>query len=209
MNYASMTKNDLLAVAKEKNLVGRHDMTKDELIEALGQEDRLQALDEAEAELVEALANDEANGEAEAEVTEPSLTIEPVQDTKFHVDPAVTLDVKRKYPSERKRGPDGKIIRQGVNLSGNMPYRQKLYFIDPEVVGSDNWETAIKACPKQVRAIVETMVKYDVDSKENAKRGCEIVALAKEHGILETRIENGPLFAYYRRVMDTVGLRQA
>ena len=137
------------------------------------------------------------------EVVDNGQVVEPVVNVK------AVVETKRKLPSLAKRGSDGKVVRSGVNLSGNIPYLVKRYFIDPEVVNSTDWELAMKSCPKQVRAIVQTMVELDVDSEMNAKRGGDIVSTAKFHGFLTTKIGDRELFAYYRRVLETVGVRQA
>lgn len=123
------------------------------------------------------------------------------------------VEVKRRKPSSNDRGDDGRVIRQGRNLSGNQPFRYKFYFIAPEFADETKWtaeyKIALDAAPNQVRLILRSMRESGYTSAESAKIGKEIVDNAKGAGLLHTKIESAVLFAYYRKLMEGLGLRQA
>lgn len=104
---------------------------------------------------------------------------------------------KARRTSPRERDDNGVIVRKGKNLSGNVPFREKLYTL----VGVPSQE-ALRAAPGQVEAII----KYMAESKCKA-RGGEIVQGAIDAGHLKTKIDPPVLFAYYRRLLETMGVQ--
>ncbi len=119
------------------------------------------------------------------------------------IDADTLKTIKRKKPSTHVRGDDGKIVRKGYNLSGNTPYRAKLYFIDPIVYAQT--VDARSAAPNQVKIIMKTMVEHGFTSVDKAVRGVTVVDTAKADG-MATKIDSDRLFAYYRRLMENLGL---
>ena len=105
-------------------------------------------------------------------------------------------EAKARRKSRHARGEDDKVIRKGKNLSGNTPFRRKIY-----TVTSLASEEAIKAAPMQVQLIL----KYMTESKIRGT-GAEIVSGAIAHGKLATKIESAVLFAYYRRLLERLGV---
>lgn len=180
------TKKELLAMATAHEVTGRHNMTKDELIEAL-------------AEFV----NEDDDGDEENE----DLGIEPA-DTFINKEQLVAI--KRRKQSTARRDASGKIVRTGVNLSGNVPFRHKYYALRPEFVKVDkapaDYQEALKAAPMQVQLILKFMRENDYIVGNSAGIGADIAGQAINKGYLKTRIEPANLFAYYRRVMEALGL---
>ena len=103
---------------------------------------------------------------------------------------------KARRPSSVERGDDGKILRKGKNLSGNLPFRRKVYALTKVAP-----KEAILAAPMQVQLIL----KYLVETKATGTGG-DIVAGAIERGFLRTKIDPPVLFAYYRRLLETLGV---
>lgn len=206
-----MNKTELLARAKDLGVVGRHDMTKEELSIAV-------ALAETK---VNGASTQEVEGEVEVEpvcdledeeaaVTEVEAIAEEEEDAENveeipAADPEVVKDAKRKYPSTKPRDEHGRVIRKGVRFNLNVPYKEKLYYLSKAVSSRPGWDSALAAAPPQVRAIVKAMAaEYDVPSK--ASRGSIIVDYAKASGYLTTSIGSAELFAYYRRVLERLGV---
>ena len=121
----------------------------------------------------------------------------------------VVKDVKRRKPSTKDRDEHGKVVRQGKNLSGNMPFRRKLYFFDLEQKAKPDYEKAFNAAPMQVRLIMKYMEEEGISTVDDAQIGAEIAGGAINSGKLNSKIDPAALFAYYRRVMETLGLRLA
>lgn len=179
-----MTKNELLSVAKDLGIVGRHEMTK-EALQA--------AVDAHNANANAAIAQMEV-------AAEQSVSVERVK------------NVTRRLPSLRKRDNTGRIIRAGQNLSGNVPFSYKYYFLKPELAVEAKWTEAYKlafnAAPTQVKLILKSMAKYNVGI-ENADIGESIVNTAKERNLLTSKIDSDKLFAYYRRALEVLGVVHA
>jgi hypothetical protein len=179
-NLTEMTKKQLLALATEHEIVGRHDMSKDELIEAL-------------EEVVE---NDDLGDEPEGEF----ITAEQL------------AEIKRRKPSTKDRDESGRVVRSGRNLSGNVPYRHKFYALGDEYMElaetPKSYRDAVAAAPMQVQLILKTMRNEGIDA-DNAMRGKEIVEAALAGGYLTTKIAPANLFAYYRRILEALGVHEA
>jgi hypothetical protein len=92
-----MTKAQLLDLAKENEITGRHDMSKADLVDAL-------------AEFVDEGDEDEGD-EVNVDLASKDQLV----------------DLKRRKPSRRPRDGNGKVIRKETNLSGNQPFQPKPY----------------------------------------------------------------------------------
>lgn len=121
----------------------------------------------------------------------------------------IVKDVKKRKVSSAERGEDGKVLRTGKNLSGNQPFKAKLYYYDLDVKKTADYEKAFKAAPNQVRLMMSYMEEEGITTADDAMRGGEICGGAINSGKLASKIEPAALFAYYRRVMETLGLRLA
>lgn len=121
----------------------------------------------------------------------------------------VVKEVKKRKVSSAERGEDGKVLRTGKNLSGNQPFKAKLYYYDLDVKKTADYEKAFKAAPNQVRLMMSYMEEEGITTADDAMRGGEICGGAINSGKLASKIEPAALFAYYRRVMETLGLRLA
>lgn len=121
----------------------------------------------------------------------------------------VVKEVKKRKVSSAERGEDGKVLRTGKNLSGNQPFKAKLYYYDLDVKKTADYEKAFKAAPNQVRLMMAYMEEEGITTADDAMRGGEICGGAINSGKLASKIEPAALFAYYRRVMETLGLRLA
>lgn len=122
---------------------------------------------------------------------------------------SIVKDVKKRKPSTRERGEEGKVIRKGRNLSGNMPFQAKLYFYDLEFAKGVEYDLAYNAAPMQVRLILKYMRETGITTADDAERGGEIAGGAINSKYLDSKIDPPALFAYYRRVMERLGLRLA
>lgn len=133
--------------------------------------------------------------------------------TKTGYDAEIVKSAKRRLPSLNARGDDGKVIRSGRNLSGNVPFRAKLYYLDRAVADESRWtpeyRVAYGAAPAQVRLILKYMRDEGMVAPMYAARGEEIAGGAINRRYVVTKIEPAELFAYYRRVMDRLGLKLA
>lgn len=118
-------------------------------------------------------------------------------------------EVKRRKPSARERGADGKVLRKGRNLSGNQPFQGKNYYYDLEVAEGEEYDKAFQAAPMQVRLILKYMAEEGITTPDDAVRGGEIAGGAIKQGYLQSKIDPPALFAYYRRVMERLGLTLA
>lgn len=233
MTVAEMTKDELLKLAKNLNIKGRHDMPKVELAKAVAEAQSGRSLDTEpsdDVDGVDILEDDQDEGEEgdEEEVDEDEGEDEDLGDEMEAaaelppLDPAMVLDVKRRYPSDAKRDPvSRKVIRKGVRFNNNIPFQHKYYFVHPRVAQlSQNPELAksesdkvtveaLKAAPPQVRAIVTAMAKGGMTTAQDSGTGGEIVDQAKALNLITSKIESRMLFAYYRRVLERVGVIHA
>ena len=121
----------------------------------------------------------------------------------------VVKEVKKRKVSSAARDEEGKVKRTGVNLSGNQPFRGKNYYYDLDVKATVDYDKAFNAAPNQVRLIMRHMEEAGITTAEDAMRGGEIAGEAINSGKLVSKIDPAALFAYYRRVMETLGLRLA
>lgn len=121
----------------------------------------------------------------------------------------IVKEVKRRKPSARERGEDGKVLRKGRNLSGNQPFQGKNYYYDLDFASGAEYDKAFQAAPMQVRLILKYMKETGITTPSDALRGGEIAGGAINTGYLQSKIEPAALFAYYRRVMERLGLRLA
>lgn len=121
----------------------------------------------------------------------------------------VVKETKKRKASAAERGEDGKVLRTGKNLSGNQPFRAKHYYYDLEAKASPDYDKAFNAAPMQVRLIMKHMEDEGITTSDDAMRGGEIAGAAINSGKLQSKIDPAALFAYYRRVMETLGLRLA
>lgn len=177
----TLTKTDLLDRAKKMGVKGRHEMTKDELFNAV--------------------FADELATENEDLGTEP---------TGEFITKDQLVSIKRRKPSTARRDANGKVIRHGVNLSGNLPFKHKYYALREEFADlkktPQSYQDAIAAAPMQVQLLLKFMREHDYVEGNSAGVGGEIAGLAIKKGYVKTRIEPANLFAYYRRVMEALGL---
>lgn len=118
-------------------------------------------------------------------------------------------EVKKRKPSAAERNEEGKVVRTGKNLSGNQPFRGKNYYYDLDVKATVDYDKAFNAAPMQVRLIMKYMEEEGITTPDDAIRGGEIAGGAINSGKLQSKIDPAALFAYYRRVMETLGLRLA
>jgi len=121
----------------------------------------------------------------------------------------IVKDVKKRKPSPRERDDVGKVVRKGRNLSGNQPFQGKPYYYDLDQKNTPDYDKAFNAAPGQVRLMLKFMEKEGITTPEDAERGGEICGAAINSGYLQSKIDPPALFAYYRRVMETLGLRLA
>lgn len=187
LNLSAMTKKELLAMAGEYNVVGRHDMTKDQLIRAI--------LDNAMVTVSEQIAAQQTADE-----------VEEVEEVEEAAAPAEELNELPVRPAIVEEQPKPKTAR--VNKSGNIPYKQKPYFLDIEAYESDDekFQVALAKAPNQVRLILKCMAEQNVVDHGSAMIGREIVDMAKNMGYLNTTIPSANLFAYYRRELEKFGV---
>lgn len=146
--------------------------------------------------------------ETHEEVEEVGIleTIEEVADKPLA---EVVKEVKRRKPSTAERDDTGKVVRKGKNLSGNQPFREKLYYLDLDQYDSQEGQRAVEAAPGQVRLLLKFMAKEGYTTPDDAQRGGHICGEAINSGFLQSKIDPPALFAYYRRVMERLGLTQA
>lgn len=186
-----LTKDQLLERAKAMGVKGRHDMTKDELWQAVFGEPLVSEDDDEEDE-------DDDNED---------LGDEPVGEfiTKDQL-----VSIKRRKPSTARRDAAGKVVRSGVNLSGNLPFKHKYYALKEEFADLEAapaaYREAIAAAPQQVQLLLKFMRAEGYVEGQGAGIGGEIAGLAISKGYLKTKIAPANLFAYYRRVMEALGL---
>lgn len=116
-------------------------------------------------------------------------------------------EVKRRKASAKERDEGGRVVRKGRNLSGNQPFRRKLYFYDLDAKATPDYSKAFSSAPMQVRLIMKHMEEEGITTEDDAMIGAEIAGGAINSGKLQSKIDPAALFAYYRRVMETLGLR--
>lgn len=121
----------------------------------------------------------------------------------------IVKEVKKRKPSPRERDETGKVVRKGRNLSGNQPFQRKHYYYDLEFAQGAEYEKAFQAAPMQVRLILKYMKDEGISTPDDAMVGGDIAGGAINRGYLQSKIEPAALFAYYRRVMERLGLRLA
>jgi len=121
----------------------------------------------------------------------------------------IVKDVKKRKPSAAERDEAGKVVRTGRNLSGNQPFKAKHYYYDLDVRSTADYDKAFNAAPNQVRLLLSFMADEGITTPDDAMRGGEICGQAINTGKLASKIDPAALFAYYRRVMETLGLRLA
>jgi hypothetical protein len=176
-----MTKKELLARATELGIVGRHDMNVVQL------QDAITAITKIE---------DEVGGDQAVIEAREAL-----------------IELKRRTPSTNERDETGRVVRRGRNLSMNTPFRPKFYYLDPayadESTWSDGYRESVNAAPNQVKLILKFMRTYRIFDAETAEQGVTIVSLAIQAGLISTKIPPANLFAYYRRILEALGVRNA
>lgn len=129
---------------------------------------------------------------AEAQASADPVMAVPVESVKT---------IKRKVSTNR-RDETGAVIRKGRNLSGNTPWKAKHYYYDASLTDP----AALEAAPNQVKLILKYMQSAEITESSSALRGFHIVEGAKRAGVLSSRIPSANLFAYYRRLMEALGL---
>jgi hypothetical protein len=117
---------------------------------------------------------------------------------KIEISAETVVELKTRKLSINERNEDNKVIRKGKNLSGNQPFRKKIYAIT-----SICPDTALIAAPNQVQLIVRFMRDTKIEGT-----GGEIIEAAIAAGMLRTKIDPPVLFAYYRKLMENLGLEQ-
>lgn len=131
--------------------------------------------------------------------------------TKSNIDQILPTKTRRVSPHERDE--KGRVVRAGKNLSGNVPFREKYYYLDSKVSAEKDWTPEYKEleakAPMQVRLILKSMRKAKTTRFDSAKRGGMIVQRAIDDGLLATKIPAENLFAYYRRVLESLGVIHA
>lgn len=123
--------------------------------------------------------------------------------------PTKVVEEKRRKKSSRERDEEGKVVRKGRNLSGNQPFRRKPYFYDLDAKTEDGYAVAFDRAPMQVRLILRYMENQGITTPDDAQIGADICGGAINSGALQSKIDPAALFAYYRRVMERLGLRLA
>ena len=118
-------------------------------------------------------------------------------------------EVTRRYPSLRKRDETGKVVRAGKNLSGNVPFNYKYYYLNPALADESRWTPAYReafdASPAQVKGLLRYMAAH-VTSKNNPRLGSEIAGSAIRMGYVVSKIDPDKLAAYYRRALEVLGM---
>ena len=105
---------------------------------------------------------------------------------------------KTRTLSNAARDEAGKVIRAGKNLSGNRPFAPKYYQL-----GALPPQIALIALPNQVQLILKWMADHPTPA-----RGGEIIEAMIAAGAIRTKIDPPVLFAYYRRLMEKVGMTE-
>jgi hypothetical protein len=119
-----------------------------------------------------------------------------IDSVETEITPENVVELKTRKVSQRARDEEGKVLRKGKNLSGNTPYRKKIYALTSSAPAA-----AIAAAPAQVQLILKYMAESQIEGTGN-----EIVAGAIEAGMLKTKIDPPVLFAYYRRLLEKLGV---
>lgn len=144
----------------------------------------------------ETITEDEANALLDAAAEQKDTT-----DLK-----AIVKDAKKRKISPRERDEAGKVLRKGRNLSGNQPFQAKYYYYDLDFAKGAEYELAFQAAPGQVRLLLKYMKDEGITTPDDAERGGMICGAAINKGYLQSKIDPPALFAYYRRVMERLGL---
>lgn len=176
-----MNKKELLARATELAIVGRHDMNVAQLQDAIAAVTRIEEQIGGDSEVIEARE--------------------------------ALIELKRRTPSSNERDETGRVVRRGRNLSMNTPFRPKFYYLDAayadESTWSEGYRASVDAAPNQVKLILKFMRTYRIFDAETAEQGSTIVSLAIQAGMISTKIPPANLFAYYRRLLEALGVRNA
>lgn len=183
------TKKQLLDLAKEHEIVGRHEMDKEALLSAL--------------EDVDAFADD-----SDSDSDKDDSDLEPIDIEIASADQVVAM--KKKAPSSRPRDPSGKVQRRGNNLSGNVPWQPKYYALAPQFANEKRFPAgyadALAKAPMQVQLILKYMRASGIVLGEDSQRGGEIVEGAINAGYLKTKIEPAALFSYYAKILQALSV---
>jgi hypothetical protein len=123
--------------------------------------------------------------------------------------PTAVVETKRRKVSGKERDDTGKVLRKGRNLSGNQPFRRKPYWYDLDAKDAPGYAVAFEKAPMQVRLILKYMEDQGITTPDDAEVGGDICGGAINSGALKSKIDPAALFAYYRRVMEQLGLRLA
>lgn len=118
------------------------------------------------------------------------------------------VEIKRRRPSAAQRDSSGRVVRAGHNLSGNSPFRHKFYYL-ASPAQTEEYKAAVAAAPMQVQLLLKYMVAGKVTKETKARTGGEIAGNAISQGFLKTRIAPENLFAYYRRLLEALGVKQS
>lgn len=176
-DFTNMTKKQLLALETVQLIKGRHEMTKDELVARL------------------------------TAATQPVETQPVVSKITPHVVPAPTLDDdKLAEIGVQIIDQAQKKVKAWVNKSGNIPWRKKHYMVD-ETVFADRVATGeVGKAPNQVQLILRGMIEMGFTTADRSRIGKDIIDALKQAGKLNTTIPSASLFAYYRKVMEGLGV---
>ena len=205
-NNIQMTKRALLDRATELHIVGRHEMNKLALFEAI---DACFTRRVNEVEVETSVRADETSVRAdetsvranEAAVAELEQKAEAPTFTKTDVKKLVT-----RHRSSKKRDENGVVIRSGHNLSGNLPFSRKFYYLDMKFADGPYYHEAYKALPKQAKGLINYLVDANVTNASKSMIGNDIANQAKAAGFVKSKIESAVLFAYYRRALNLLGV---
>lgn len=188
-----MTRKELEQEAKNLGIKGYSKMSKEELelkvMDGTGEGDRDEEDDEEDDENVGILETIEEAAERQVDLR------------------TVVKEVKKRKPSTAPRDETGKVARKGRNLSGNQPFARKYYYYDLDAKKKEGYDVAFQALPGQVRLLLKYMESQGISTPDDAMIGADICGGAIHSGFLQSKIDPAALFAYYRRVMETVGLR--
>lgn len=178
-DFNTMTKKQLLALETVQLIKGRHEMTKDELVA------RLTAATQTTAEI--AAAN-------------PDIQI--IDDAglgKLDDDKLAEIGVQIIDQAEKK-------VKAWVNKSGNIPWRKKHYMVDEHIFAAAVEAGDVAKAPNQVQLILRGMIEMEFTDPARSRIGKDIIDALKQAGKLNTTIPSASLFAYYRRVMEELGV---
>lgn len=180
-NFSVMNKKELLALAGEMQIKGRHEMTKDQLVESL-------------IERTVALYGDKADVQRVASKITPHYAPTQIDDDKLAEIGVQIIDQAQKK------------VKAWVNKSGNVPWRKKPYMIDEYIFAAAVEAGDVAKAPNQVQLILRGMIEMGFTDPARARIGKDIIDALKQAGKLNTTIPSASLFAYYRRAMEELGV---